>query len=68
MRLELLAKDGDSGNVGCPSVHRDHDTGDLVFQGDGVDINELPNPLPGEAALRLHPDIVYRAAQAMGWL
>lgn len=68
MRLRLLAKDGGSGDVGCPSVHHDDDTGDWVFQGDAVSMAHLPNPLPGEQAVRLHPDIVREAARAMGWL
>lgn len=68
MRLELLAKDKDSGEQGCPSVHRDHDSGQLMFLGPEVDVANFPNPLPGEVGLRLDPDIVYRAAQALGWL
>lgn len=68
MRLELLAKDSGSGEVGCPSVHRDQDTGQLVFQGPGVDVARLPHPLPGEQGVTLDPDVVYRAAQALGWL
>lgn len=68
MRLRLLAKDGGSGEMGCPSVHHDDDSGDLVFQGDGVSMDHMPNALPGEQAVRLHPDIVHAAAKAMGWL
>ena len=68
MRLRQLAKDPDSGRVGCPSVHLDEDTGRLVVQGDGVDMAHLPNPLPGEQAVSLKPEIVREAARAMGWL
>lgn len=68
MRLRQLAKDLDSGRVGCPSVHLDEDTGRLVVQGDGVDMAHLPHPLPGEQAVSLKPEIVRDAARAMGWL
>ena len=68
MRLELLAKDGGSGEIGCPSVHLDHDSGNLVFQGDGVDMAHLPNPLPGEQAIILDPVIVRAALAKLGWL
>lgn len=68
MRLEQLAKDSGSGNVGCPSVHLDHDSGNLVVQGNGIDMAHLPAPLPGEQAVSIHPDIVRRAARQLGWL
>ncbi|ALE74726.1 hypothetical protein AD006_27830 [Pseudonocardia sp. EC080610-09] len=68
MRLQLLAKDNNSGEVGCPSVHRDLDSGGLVFQGPAVEMRLLPNALPGEQAVLLEPEIVRRAAAALGWL
>ena len=68
MRLRQLAKDPDSGRVGCPSVHLDEDTGRLVVQGDGVDMAHLPNPLPGEQAIILDPVIVRAALAKLGWL
>lgn len=68
MRLRLLAKDGNSGEQGCPSVHRDEDSGRLVFQGDGVDMARLPHALPGEQAVVLDEVIVRDAARALGWL
>lgn len=68
MRLRQLAKDAGSGTVGCPSVHLDEDSGNLVVQGDGVDMAHLPNPLPGEQAVSLKPEIVRDAARALGWL
>jgi len=64
MRLERLAKDSTSGDGGCPSVHLDHDTGNLVFQGQQVPNSALPSYLPGEVGLELTPDIVVRAMEA----
>ncbi|MEJ2860557.1 hypothetical protein [Actinomycetospora flava] len=66
MRLVQLAKDSNSGTVGCPSVHLDQDTGQLVVQGDGVSMEHLPNPLPGEQAVSIDPAIVVAAMRAMG--
>jgi len=66
VHLTQLAKDSNSGTVGCPSVHLDHDTGDLVVQGDGISMEHLPTPLPGEQAVRIHPEIVKRAMAALG--
>lgn len=68
MRLTLLAKDGNSGEQGCPSVHLDEDSGRLVFQGEGVDMVHMPNALPGEQAVVLDEVIVRDAARALGWL
>lgn len=67
MHLVQLAKDGDSGTVGCPSVHLDADTGDLVVQGDEVSMEHLPTPLPGEQAVRIKPEIVRAAMHALGY-
>ena len=55
MRLTTLAKDGDSGEQGCPSIHRDDDSGRIVFQGPGVDMAQLPSALRD-------------AVRALGWL
>ena len=68
MRLTTLAKDGNSGEQGCPSVHRDEDSGRLIFQGPGVDMAHLPNALPGEQAVALDEAIVRDAMRALGWL
>lgn len=68
MHLVQLAKDGNSGTVGCPSVHLDTDSGDLVVQGDGISMEHLPTPLPGEQAVRISPEIVRAAAVRLGWL
>jgi len=68
MRLTTLAKDGNSGEQGCPSIHRDDDTGRLVFQGPGVDMAHLPNALPGEQAVVLDEPILREAVRALGWL
>ena len=67
MRLTLLAKDGNSGEIGCPSVHRDEDSGRLVFQGEGVDMGHMPHALPGEQAVILDEVIVRSAMRALGW-
>jgi hypothetical protein len=61
MRLELLAKDGNSGDDGCPSVHYDADDGTFVVQGEHVDNSLLPSFLPGEGGVKLSPEIVVRA-------
>lgn len=68
MRLRLLAKDGNSGDVGCPSVHLDEDTSWPVFMGQEVDLAHLPNALPGERAVTLDPTIVRAAMRELGWL
>jgi len=68
MRLTMLAKDGGSGEQGCPSIHRDADTGRLVFQGPGVDMAHLPNALPGEQAVALDEAVLRDAVRALGWL
>jgi hypothetical protein len=61
MRLELLAKDKDSGDDGCPSVWVDADDGTFVVQGEHVDNSLLKNHLPGEGGVKISPDIVLRA-------
>jgi hypothetical protein len=68
VRLTTLAKDGNSGEQGCPSIHRDEDSGRIVFQGPGVDIAQLPNALPGEQAVALEEVILRNAVRALGWL
>ena len=63
MRLERLAKDGDSGNFGCPTVYLAED-GSLVVQGDLVDADtyaNLEHVLPGEHAVRIKPAVVAEA-------
>lgn len=66
MQLVQLAKDPNSGTVGCPSVHLDAASGDLVVQGDEVSMEYLPTPLPGEKAVRINRSIVEAAIQALG--
>lgn len=68
MRLRTLAKDGNSGEQGCPSIHRDDDSGRIVFQGAGVDMAHLPNALPGEQAVVLDEVVLRDAVRALGWL
>ena len=68
MRLTTLAKDGNSGEQGCPSIHRDEDSGRIVFQGPGVDMAHMPNVLPGEQAVVLDEVILRNAVRALGWL
>jgi hypothetical protein len=65
MKLTLLAKDGESGKAGCPSVYLAED-GSFVIQGPLLDTatgNNLLNMLPGEGAVHIAPEIV-RAALA----
>ncbi len=61
MRLETLAKDKDSGDDGCPSVHLDHDDGTLVVQGEHIENSQLPHYLPGEGGVKISPEIVAEA-------
>lgn len=63
MRLELLAKDGSSGDDGCPSVWVDADDGTFVVQGEHVDNSLLPNYLPGEGGVKISPEIVLAAME-----
>ncbi|MDE3723563.1 MULTISPECIES: hypothetical protein [Nocardiopsis] len=66
MELVLLAKDDKSGDKGCPSVYLS-DTGEFVVQGVGLndtDFSELADPLPGETAVRISPEIVLAAVEA----
>lgn len=61
MRLELLAKDRNSGDKGCPGVHLDLDSGDLIITGHGIDDSHVENVLPGEGVVRIKPEIVIEA-------
>lgn len=65
MKTTLLAKDADSGNGGCPSVHMRED-GMAVVQAPEVDADtfgQLPNVLPGERAVCIDPQVIVRAAE-----
>lgn len=65
MELEMLATDDKSGGKGCPSVYLS-DTGEFVVQGDGLDDTDfakLANPLPGETAVRISPEVVLAAVE-----
>lgn len=65
MELELLAKDPASGGKGCPSVYLS-DTGEFVVQGAGLepgDWAKVHNPLPGETAVRISPEVVIAAVE-----
>lgn len=55
----MLAKDGASGDDGCPSVHL-HD-GAFTIQGPEVGMEGLSNPLPGERAVTISIDVVREA-------
>jgi hypothetical protein len=64
MKTTLLAKDPNSGNGGCPSVHMRED-GMAVVQAPGVDadtLGQLPNVLPGELGVCIDPGIIVAAA------
>ena len=63
--MELLAKDPASGGKGCPSVYID-DSGEFVVQGPALDADtwaKVENPLPGETAVRISPEIVMAAVE-----
>ncbi|MDT0301426.1 hypothetical protein [Streptomonospora wellingtoniae] len=65
MKLTLLAKDKLSGAKGCPSVYV-ADTGDLVVQGVELtdsEMSAIQNPLDGEVAVRIDPEIVIEAIE-----
>lgn len=67
MQLDLLAKDGESGNFGCPSVYL-ADNGDLVVQGHVLDADtteNLQNLLPGETGVRIKAEIVLEAVRRL---
>ncbi|HTP16838.1 MAG TPA: hypothetical protein VMK13_13500 [Streptosporangiaceae bacterium] len=57
----ILAKDGASGNDGCPSVYLDPGSGDLVIQGPAHSLADLVNVLPGETAARIKAEVVREA-------
>lgn len=68
MRLYKLAKDGESGMNGCPTVYAT-DTRDLVIQGDEVDEEtraSLENLLAGESAVVIKRDVVEEALRKLG--
>lgn len=65
MEIRMLAKDGASGDDGCPAAYIGAN-GDFVIQGQEVDADtkgRLSNPLPGETAVRIAPDVIARAYQ-----
>lgn len=65
MELTMLYKDGGSGAEGCPSVYL-ADTGELVVQGVQLARRTSPNwrdPLPGETAVRISPEVLIGALQ-----
>lgn len=67
MRLELLAKDWESGNFGCPSVYLAEDGG-LVVQAALVDdatAASLENVLPGEGAVHIKRAVVEEALRRL---
>lgn len=62
MKPIMLAKDGTSGDDGCPAVYVDN--GEFVVQGPEVNAAELaalPNVLAGETAVRISIDVVREA-------
>ena len=65
MHLTRLAKDGGSGNGGCPTVYL-ADSGDFVVQGQLVDaetFGNLENVLSGETAVKISADVVLGAVE-----
>ena len=67
MAVTRLAKDGDSGNYGCPSVYL-AENGDLVVQGDALDADtsaNLEHLPPGETGVRIKAGIVLEAVRLL---
>ncbi len=63
MWLDMLAKDENSNPDACPSVYV-AENGSLVVQGPLVDPDthgNLENPLPGEGAVHIAPEVVIAA-------
>jgi hypothetical protein len=69
MHLRKLAKDGDSGTNGCPTVYAvDELPEHFVIQGDQADteiLAELENPLPGENAIIIKREVVKEALRKL---
>lgn len=63
MRLQIIAKDAQSGEKNCPSVHDDLDGTEFVLVGPTVDSSQVENVLPGERAVRIKREIVIEAVQ-----
>ncbi len=63
MRLVLLAKDAESGEKKCPSVHDDLDSTDFVLVGPTVDDAAVENVLPHEAVIRINREVVIKAVR-----
>ncbi len=63
MRLEMLAKDTQSGEKNCPSVHDDLDGDEFVFVGPTVDSSHADNVLPGEGIVRGKREVVIEAVR-----
>ena len=66
MKLERLAKDKDSEVVGCHAVYLD-ESGWFTVQGDVLDADtyaNLENVLPGEAAVRVKPQVLLDATDS----
>lgn len=61
MRLRTVAKDPESGNGGCPSVHVDADDDRIVVQGAHVENSDLPDFLPDEGGVKIDPEILVEA-------
>jgi hypothetical protein len=67
VRLEMLAKDENSGRNGCPSVYLD-ESGMAVVQGPEVEEatkGSLVNRLPGETGVRISPQVLAAAVAAL---
>lgn len=65
MKLTMLFKDQGSGGGGCPSVYLTDD-GEFVVQGvqlDAEGLGSLENPLPGETAVRIAPEVILGAVE-----
>ncbi|MDQ2881173.1 MAG: hypothetical protein M3Y48_08005 [Actinomycetota bacterium] len=63
MRLEMLAKDAESAEKNCPSVHDDLDGTEFVLVGPTVGSSHVENVLPGESVVRIKREVVIQAVQ-----
>lgn len=67
MRLEMLAKDGNSGDQGCPSCYLGEDA-KVYVQADEASpaaYDAAVNLLPGERMVRIDPQVILDAADRL---
>ncbi|MGH3885040.1 MAG: hypothetical protein ACRDSZ_00465 [Pseudonocardiaceae bacterium] len=67
MRLKMLAKDGNSGDQGCPSCYHGDDMKVYVQADEAAPAayDVAVNLLPGERIVRLNPQVILDAADRL---